>query len=252
MQDIGLLYPTPGAGEDDFVRLASRVTPPVRLQVVYFPWPAGMADLAALNTPQTYRALQRLGTDQHLRAVLPAALAGHAGLDAVAFAVTSSSFLQGPAGVQHQLDLLRELSGLPATSTTHGFQQAIGQLALSRVSLASVYHPDTSAEFVDRIREAGATVVDRVDADVGSDRELAGWEADQIVDLVQQVAHPDAQAVLLPETALHTADLADRLDSVAGIPVLTATQVTVWSACRLVGLHRPVAPHAGVLFGPAS
>lgn len=121
------------------------------------------------------------------------------------------------------------------------------RLGLTSVALASVYHPTASAHFVRRLAEAGAPTVGRVDADAPSDRALAGWGADRIEALVRSCRHDEAQAVVLPETALHTATIADRLDEAAGCPVLTATQVSVWAAYDVLG-HRPRATNAGVLF----
>ncbi|MFV2212851.1 hypothetical protein ACFHW2_21825 [Actinomadura sp. LOL_016] len=244
---IGLLYPTPNTGEDDFEALAARVRPPVDLDVVYFPWPDDVTDLAALDTEATYDAVRRLGDTAHLRAVLPAALAAHDPVDAVAFAVSSASFLQGAGGVAAQLRALSEIAGVPATSTTAAFQQAVRHLRLGTVALASVYHPSGSDHFVDRVGEAGATVVHRVDADAGSDRALAAWPPERVLDLVRAASHPAAEAVLLPETALHTARFTASLTAAAGAPVLTATGVTVWAACRLLDVA-PAIDDAGPLF----
>ena len=240
----GLLYPTRNAGEDDFRALAGRLG--LALDVVYFPWPDDVTDLAALGIAEVIDAVRRLGSAAHLERVLPEALAGHEA-DVVAFAVTSSSFLDGPSGVAEQLRALRRITGRPATSTTAAYQQAVRHLGLRRVALASVYHPEVSGEFVARIREAGAEVVHRIDAAAGSDRQLAAWPPERIVDLVARAAHPAAEAVLLPETALHTSDITRELEAVAGCPVLTATQVTLWSSARLLGAA-PVLPEAGPLF----
>ncbi|NUS94106.1 MAG: decarboxylase, partial [Nocardia sp.] len=74
------------------------------------------------------------------------------------------------------------------------------------------------------------------------------WGDERIIDLVTRAAHPAAEAVLLPETALHTDHLTPALTEAAGVPVLTATQVTVWSLFRALG-RDPVAVGAGPLFG---
>lgn len=242
----GLLYPTPRAGEDDFLDLAGRLS--LALEVVYFPWPEDVGDLATLDIAQVTDAVRRLGSADHLEQVLPGALVGH-DVDVLAFAVTSASFLDGPDGVEQQLRTLRRLTGRPATSTTAAFQQAIRHLGLRKVGLASVYHPTLSDHFAERVREAGADVVSRVDASAGSDRELADWPPERILDLVARAAHPVAQAVLLPETALHTSRLTAELERAAGCPVLTATQVTLWSAARLLNVPATTAD-AGPLFTP--
>ena len=61
---------------------------------------------------------------------------------------------------------------------------------------------------------------------------------------------PSADAVLLPDTALHTVDILDALDFRLGKPVLTANQVTVWKGLELLG-PVPELPGLGALFGGA-
>lgn len=243
---LALLYPTPDAAEDDFIDLAARCDPPAEVVPVHFPWPAGAEDLTVLDTEQTYAAVRELGSDAHLEQVIPAL---H-GFDAAIFAVTSASFLHGEHGVDHQLRTLRRLTGLPTISTTSAFQHAVRHLNLTAIALASVYHPSASDHFIQRLAEAGATTVSRVDADASSDRELADWTSTQIQALVQSSLHDQAQAVVLPETALHTATLADRLDEAAGRPVLTATQVSIWAAYDAIA-RRPRTGNAGILFAEA-
>ncbi|MEV4730081.1 decarboxylase [Saccharopolyspora sp. NPDC049426] len=240
---FALLYPTPEAAEDDFIDIAARCSPPAELVPVHFPWPEGAEDLTVLGTEQTYAAVRTLGSDTHLQQVIHAL---H-GFDVAIFAVTSASFLHGEHGVDHQLDTLRRLTGLPTVSTTSAFQHAVRHLGLTRVALASVYHPSASDHFIQRLAEAGVTTVSRVDADASSDRELADWTSTQIDALVQACLHDQAQAVVLPETALHTAAIAERLDETAGRPVLTATQVSIWAAYDTIA-RRPRTTNAGVLF----
>lgn len=243
---VGLLYPTQNSGEDDFMDLAAQLTPTLNVEVIYVPWPDDVEDLAMLGVEQVIDAIRRLGSAAHLERVLPGAVDSR-GIAVLVFAVTSSSFLDGRAGVEQQLATISHVTGCPATSTTAAFQQAIRHLGLHSVALASVYHPQLSDHFVERVREAGAEVIHRVDAAARSDRELASWRPEQITDLVRQAAHPEAQAVLLPETALHTSRLTAELEQVAGRPVLTATQVSLWAATQLAAI--PVVSNtAGPLF----
>lgn len=90
-----------------------------------------------------------------------------------------------------------------------------------------------------------------VSADAGSDRVLAGWDRRRITDLVVAAGHEDAQAVLVPETALHTTPLLADLETRLGKPVLTATAVTVWDALARVGAP-PARDGLGSLFRGAA
>ena len=70
----------------------------------------------------------------------------------------------------------------------------------------------------------------------------------QVLAMVQAADHPDAEAVLVPDTAMHTMDFIDQLESAVGKTVLTANQVTVWKGLQLIGPVPPL-PGLGRLFG---
>jgi maleate cis-trans isomerase len=53
--------------------------------------------------------------------------------------------------------------------------------------------------------------------------------------MVRENDHPRAEAVLVPDTALHSAAWLGELEAIAGKPVLTANQVSFWKALRLAG-----------------
>ena len=60
-----------------------------------------------------------------------------------------------------------------------------------------------------------------------------------VLDHATRNDHPRAEAILLPDTALHTIEFLDELEAAAGKTVLTANQVTVWEALRLAGALMP-------------
>ena len=56
-----------------------------------------------------------------------------------------------------------------------------------------------------------------------------------------------AEAVLVPDTAMHSLAWLPDLEAAAGMPVLTANQVTVFEGLRLAG-PVPELPQLGTLF----
>ena len=63
--------------------------------------------------------------------------------------------------------------------------------------------------------------------------EVGTLEPEQVVAMVKAADHPDAEAVLVPDTAMHTLAIVDELEAAVGKPVLTANQVTVWKGLRV-------------------
>ncbi|HET6709379.1 decarboxylase [Amycolatopsis sp.] len=230
---IGLLYPTRDCGEDDFAALCRRLDPAPDLDFAYVEWDPDAASQTA--------AARALGTPARLTAAadrLPATP------DVVSWACSSCSFTHGLDGARDQARVLTGHLGVPASSTSLAYLAALGRLAADRVALASVYHPDLTAAFAGFLAEAGVTTVHAVSADAGSDRALAAWDGQRITELAVAADHEDADAVLVPETALHTTPLLAALEERLGKPVLTATAVTVWDAAGAT----PVQEGLGTLF----
>jgi len=64
-------------------------------------------------------------------------------------------------------------------------------------------------------------------------------ERETVLDFARESDHPDAEAVLLPDTALRTVGFLAELDSCVGKPVLTSNQVTMWEGLRLANSLTP-------------
>jgi len=58
---------------------------------------------------------------------------------------------------------------------------------------------------------------------------------EQVVAMVKAADVPEAEAVLVPDTAMHSLMWLDDLETTVGKPVLTANQVSVWEGLRIAG-----------------
>ncbi|WP_370967485.1 decarboxylase [Amycolatopsis sp. cg9] len=240
--DLGLLYPTRGCGEDDFAELCRRLDPAIGLGFAYPEWGA------PADEPDPAAAVREIGSPARLTR---AADRFPATPDVVSWACSSCSFTRGLDGAREQAAALAAHLGVPASSTSLAYLAALERLAAGRVALASVYHPDLTALFAAFLVEAGVETVHAVSADAGSDRALAAWGPERIVELAEAADHGEAQVVLVPETALHTTPLLAELEARLGKPVLTATAVTVWDALDRLG-EEPVQDGLGTLFRGAA
>ena len=72
-----------------------------------------------------------------------------------------------------------------------------------------------------------------------------GYEG--VLELALSQSGTDAEAILLPDTAMHTARFVNDLERALGKTVLTANQVTLWQGLRLAGITITV-PELGKLF----
>ncbi|GAA2957634.1 decarboxylase [Streptomyces enissocaesilis] len=235
MTAVGFLYPGHSA-EDDYPRMETLLDSDVRLAVVH----TGIGEDA-----DRVDALLEMGSPARLTAGVEELRL--AGAEAVVWACTRGGFAFGPDGARDQVDLLAQAAGLPASSTSFAFTHAVRDLGAARVAVAATYADDVTAHFTGFLEAAGTEVVAAHGAGIGTAAEAGTWGRDEVLALARAGDRPDAEAVLLPDTALHTVAYLTELEETLGKPVLTANQVTVWEGLRLAG-RRVRAKGLGTLF----
>lgn len=235
MTTVGFLYPGHFA-EDDYPRMEILLDSTIRLVVRHTESP-----------DDAYRedALRELGDPGRLAAGVEELQ--RSGVQSVVWACDGGSFLYGPEGAHDQVMAVARVAGVPASSTSIGFVHAVRKLGAARVAVAATYPEDIAARFTAFLGAAGVEVVATQAAGVAGAGEAAAWEVDRVKELAAAADRPDADAVLLPDTALHTVGHLVELEEFLGKPVLTANQVAVREALRLA--DRPAwAPRLGTLF----
>lgn len=228
MITIGLLYPGFSA-EDDFTA-AEKIIDDLRLPLAH----TAMASDA--HRPEELRAWGRASVLAEGAAELETY-----DPDAILWACTSGSFVFGWHGAQQQADELAARCRRPASSTSLAFAQAASALGLSKIAVAASYPDDVARLFVRFLAEAGSEVISFGVSDILYASDVGKLGRDEVIGMVRAADVPDADGVLIPDTAMHTLGIVDDLEESIGKPVLTANQVTVWEGLRLLGELRPVA-----------
>jgi len=236
---LAFLYPGYSA-EDDYLRLAAMVSPPAEVVVVH--------TSVGVDAHRVDDLLD-LGSRERL-------LEGARQLDADRVAVamwacTSGSFVFGWDGAHEQVDDIHREIGIPVSSTSLAFVEALRVLDARRVAVAATYPVDVAERFAEFLSVGGVDVVSLVSEDILTAEEVGAVDGDRVVRFVCAADHGDADVVLVPDTALHTAAWLPDLEKAVGKPVLTANQVTFWEALRLTG-RRPRATRLGRLFAASS
>ncbi|MFB7337593.1 decarboxylase [Streptomyces adustus] len=234
MTALGFLYPGHSA-EDDYPRIEQLLGSDIRLDVIH-----------TETGEDTHRveALRAMGAPEQLApAVGELRLSG---TEAVVWACTGGSFALGWEGAREQVRALARAAGTPASATSFGFAHALREVGVRRVAVGATYPDDVAGLFTDFLRAAGAEVVAVHGAEVAA-AEVGAWGEAELFALARSADDPSAEALLLPDTALHTAAHLPALEKELGKPVLTASQVAVWEALRLAD-RRVNAPTLGSLF----
>jgi maleate isomerase len=125
-------------------------------------------------------------------------------------------------------------AGAPAAITTSGaLLGALRHLDVTRVATATPYTADLTAGLSIFLAEAGVDVV--AASGLGLTSDIWTVPYDVTAGLVRDTDTDDAQAVFISCTNLPTYDVIAALEAELGKPVLTANQVTIWSALNVIG-----------------
>jgi maleate isomerase len=150
-----------------------------------------------------------------------------------AYACTSGSFIGGLTGETALVAAMTE-AGAPAAVTTSGaLLTALRHLDIKRIATATPYTADITAGLSSYLAEAGVDVVAAAGLSLTSDIWTVPY--DVTAKLVRDTDRPDAEAVFISCTNLPTYDVIAPLEAELGKPVLTANQVTMWSALTMAG-----------------
>ncbi|MEU6137902.1 maleate cis-trans isomerase [Nocardioides sp. NPDC047086] len=232
---IGLLYPG-HAAEDDFPALENALGGTIWLPLVH---------TSMGRDEHTVAALLDTGSADRLAAGADAI--GVHSPDAVMWACTSGSFVFGWDGAAAQAAAIGERLRCPASSTSIAFIEAARTLGLRKVAVAASYPEELAGHFRSFLAAGGIEVVSFGASGIFTAVDVGRLGPDAVLEMTLAVDVPDAEAVLVPDTAMHTLTCIDTLEKALGKPVLTANQVTIWEGMRLAGVSRPL-PGLGELF----
>ncbi|RDH75964.1 Asp/Glu racemase [Mycolicibacterium moriokaense] len=151
----------------------------------------------------------------------------------MAYACTSGSFIGGLAGEAALVSSMTD-AGAPAAVTTSGaLLQALRHLEVTRIAAVTPYVAELTFGLTTYLAEAGIEVVAADGLGLTSDIWTVPYQV--TAGLVRDTDTDDAQAVFISCTNLPTYDVIAPLEQKLGKPVLTANQVTMWSALRALG-----------------
>ena len=160
--------------------------------------------------------------------------------DAVAYACTSGSFLEGRARLSAQTEAIAGIVGCPVVATSAALIDALGALGIRRVALATPY--------LDAINRVERTFLEDHGIDVVSVRGLGlsgtairEVAPERVFTLACDADCEAAEALFVSCTDLRALEAVDALEARLQKPVLTSNQVTLWALLRTLGRDANIA-----------
>lgn len=218
---LGFLYPG-YAAEDDYPLLAKMTG--TQAEVVH---------TSIGEDAHTVDALSDMGS-------LPRLLEGAKVLEerdvaSAMWSSTSASFVLGYDGARRQAEALEEALGVPASTTAFAFVEAAKALGIQSAAVAATY-PGDIARLFEKFLQIGGISVSRVRSrGIVAAAEVGTLGREEVMELAVGNDDEAADALLMPDTALHSAAWIEDIEEAIGKPIVTANQATFWEALRLAG-----------------
>jgi maleate isomerase len=150
------------------------------------------------------------------------------------YACTSGSFVDGIAGERRCRKVMEDAGAKKALTTSGALLEALDELNVKRVGVATPYDEPTTARLVSYLEEAEVQTASSAYLGLTHDIFRVGPRA--VRDLIRAADHAAAEAIFVSCTNLWTLDVLDDMTRELGKPILSANQVTMWSALKSIGL----------------
>ena len=222
---LGFLFP-PCGGEDELYVHGERLGEAVRILLMG-------TRIFGDDDEHAPHHLSRTGAIDHL--VMHARVMARMSPDAVIWACTSGSFIDGLDHARRQASAIAKVTGCPASSTSLAFVAGLRHLGIARIALLASYPQPTANAFCGFLAECGIEVLDVTWLDAASGPAAAALGTEALLARAAELSVPDGAALLIPDTAMPAMHLIAPLEARLARPVLTANQVSLWQAARLAG-----------------
>jgi maleate isomerase len=190
-----------------------------------------MTRLPFVPVPVTVEMAQELSDSDRVRRATQDVLAPEPLV--VTYACASGSFVGGACG-ERELHASMVAAGAPAATTTSGgLVAALHALRLRRIAVVTPYIDSVTERLLSFLGEHGVEVVSSVGLGLLDHIWQVGYT--ETVQAVSAVDVPEADGVFISCTNVPTYDIIGPLERWLGKPVLTANQVTMWSALQAMG-----------------
>ncbi|MCZ7414439.1 MULTISPECIES: maleate cis-trans isomerase family protein [unclassified Streptomyces] len=165
--------------------------------------------------------------------------------EVVAYACTSGSFVGGQAGEAAMSYAMGQAGETPALTTSGALLEALQEIGARRVALVTPYTKSVTDSLEEYLGEAGIEVTGR--CYLGLTREIWRVPYRDVTGMAREAtAEGEPDALFISCTNLPTYDAIPQLEAELRMPVLSANQVTVWSALRRIG-KQAVGPYQALL-----
>lgn len=156
-------------------------------------------------------------------------------IDVVCYACTSGSIVIGEKRTRELIE--RGATQSQCTTLITGVVEGLRALRANRIALATPYIDEINAAEIGFLASRNIETVNVRGLGLLQERDMARVEPSFLVDLVEDVDRPEAQAVFLSCGALRSVEVIEACEQAIGKPVVCSNQAMMWHCLRLAGIQ---------------
>jgi maleate isomerase len=195
----------------------------------------------------TRMALGKKTTPETLKKMKEHALRGarelaNSEVDVIGFCCTSGSFIEGMGYDQRISKEIEDEVGIPATTTTTGFVEALNLLDIKSLVLVTPYVEEINRIERDFLENLGIQVhgigsLNKVDV-----IDYTNTTAGELYRLTKSTfnGNPEAKGVFISCMSMRAMDVIGALETDLEVPVITSDQATLWKLLRFAGVKEKI------------
>ena len=171
---------------------------------------------------------------------LARSLVRKAELDVMLMAGAPVVLANGPECVAR---ILRDATGLPATTNIQGMTDGLARLGVGRVNVVTPYYPENVNAFLrDHLVASGFDVVSLTSGGAGAveKRKEAAQEGAYRLAKQAWLANPGADGLLMVGGGAPIYEVIEAIETDIGKPVVAANYAGLWSALTLASVRTPI------------
>ena len=162
-----------------------------------------------------------------------------ADVDCIAFGCTSGSLLGGPNHNQKLLAKIKEVTNIPAITTSMAVVAALKELEIRTVSIATPYHDDINVKEKEFFENNGFKVF-HIQGLSCDGPETANLSAKVVYNHAKNAFRSGSDALFMSCTDMPSLDIIQTLQEDLGKPVVSSNTATMWMMLKKVGIGEPI------------
>lgn len=168
----------------------------------------------------------------------------------IIFGCTSGSFVGGKDYDKRIIEKIRNISEIPATTATTAVVEAINELEVKRLIVATPYLDDINKKAKEFLEASapGVKVVNMRGLGLLQESGLLYPTSSYI--LAKELDTPDADGCFISCTNFRTIDIIQKLENDLQKPVVTANQALMWAALKALKIRDPIKGYGQLLERP--